>query len=77
MRWLLLSFTLVGCANVQPPLSVQAVPNDCANQQAIVRYLLQLAETPRQPLESREDYEQSRKSYRARAWHVRYNCNPA
>lgn len=77
MRLIALSLLLVGCANVQPPLSVQAVPNDCANQQAIVRYLLQLADTPKQPLESRDDYEQSRKSYRARAWHVRYNCNPA
>lgn len=67
---------VTGCAHVQAPLSVQAVPNDCANQRAIAQYLTELAQQPRQPLESRQDYETSRKSYQARVWHLRYTCNP-
>jgi len=71
-----LSVVLTGCANVQPPLDVSSIPNDCANQHAIIRYLDKVANTPRQTLESQEDYENSRRSYRARAWHVRAKCNP-
>ena len=65
----------VGCANITPPIDVSTVPNDCANKTRIIAYLGQLANQPRQPLESQNDYIHTRSSYRARIWHIRYNCD--
>lgn len=67
--------TLSGCANVTPPIDVSTIPNDCANQHRIVAWLTSMANQPRQPLESGSIYEDTRRAYRARIWHIRYHCN--
>lgn len=68
--------TLVGCANVQPPIDVSTIPNDCANQHRIVAYLDSLANQPQQPLEKDDDFRSTRRSYKSRIWHIKYVCNP-
>ena len=74
---LLLSL-LVGCASQShtPPPSVAAMPNDCANQVAMINWLESQARVPRHSMERQEDYERSRASFRHRIWHVRYVCRP-
>ena len=70
---------LTGCAstvNYNPPASVTAMPNDCANQVAMINWLESQARVPRHSLERQEDYETSRASFRHRIWHVRYVCRP-
>lgn len=69
---------LVGCAapNYVPPASVAAMPNDCANRQAIINWLETQAAVPRQAFESEKHYEQTRSQIRHRLWLVRYNCQP-
>ena len=42
-----LSALLTGCANVQPPLDVSSIPNDCANQVAMINWLETQARVPR------------------------------
>jgi hypothetical protein len=66
---------MVGCAhNSAPPLDVSQIPNDCANREAIIRWLNEQATLPRQPLESEKDYEKHRASIRHHVWRLRYNC---
>jgi hypothetical protein len=81
MKVILISLTvaLAGCATVNytPPPSVAAMPNDCANQVAMINWLMSQATIPRHPLESEQNYEISRAQFRQRAWHVRYHCRPA
>ena len=74
---LLLSL-LVGCASQSsvPPASVAAMPNDCANRQAIINWLETQSSVPRQAFESEKHHEQTRSQIRHRLWHVRYNCQP-
>ena len=74
---LLLSL-LVGCAsqNRHVPPSVAAMPNDCANRQALINWLETQSAIPRQSFESEKHYEQTRSQIRHRLWHVRYNCQP-
>jgi hypothetical protein len=69
---------LTGCAIRQPapPMSVQAMPNDCANRTAIINWLTREANAPQHTLESKEMYERSRAEIRAKIWTVRYNCQP-
>jgi len=70
---------LTGCAatvNYNPPASVTAMPNDCANQVAMINWLETQARVPRHSLERQEDYETSRASFRHRIWHLRYVCRP-
>ena len=69
---------LVGCAAPVsiPPASVAAMPNDCANRQAIINWLETQAAVPRQAFESERQYEQTRSQIRHRLWLVRYNCQP-
>lgn len=76
---ILAAITLGGCATVNytPPPSVAAMPTDCANQVAMINWLLSQAAVPRHPLESEQAYEASRAQFRQRAWHVRYHCRPA
>jgi hypothetical protein len=72
---ILVSTTLIGCAhNSAPPLDVSQIPNDCANRDAIVRWLNEQATLPRQPLESEKDYERHRASIRHHVWRLRYHC---
>ena len=74
----LLLALLSGCAyhNPSPPISVQAMPNDCANRAAIINWLTREANVPQQMLESKESYERHRGEIRAKIWTVRYNCQP-
>ena len=69
---------LTACAsqNYAPPAAVAAMPNDCANRQAIINWLESQAAMPRAPLQSIQDYEQYRAQIRHRVWTVRYNCQP-
>lgn len=79
IRIFLLCSLLVAAGCTAPPrmpASVRIMPDDCANQQAIVRYLDQLAGHPRAHLQSREDHEIQRREIKARIWHLRYRCNP-
>lgn len=69
---------LVGCASTNHtiPAAVSAMPNDCANRQAIINWLETQSRVPRQAFESEKQYEQARSQIRHRLWHVRYNCQP-
>ena len=75
---ILATVALVGCSSTSqhPPPSVAAMPNDCANRQAIISWLETQARIPRQAFESEKHYEQTRSQIRHRLWHVRYNCQP-
>jgi hypothetical protein len=70
------SAALVGCANVQPPVDVSLIPNDCANQQKIIAWLESQSRVPPAKSNNLQQYEQYHASIRARIWHLRYNCNP-
>jgi hypothetical protein len=66
---------LVGCAQVPTtPVDVTLIPDDCANRHAIIRWLENVARTPKNMFESEESYEQARSSIKARIWRIRYNC---
>ena len=71
MRYLLIVLLLAGCSNfgprLSPPVDVSTIPNDCANQHGIIRWL-----ENQLPKESNEYALQ----IRARIWNVRYACNP-
>lgn len=71
---------LAGCAaprSDRMPMSVQVMPNDCANRAAIINWLTQQASISRHPLESQDAYEQAQRQIRYRIWNIRYNCQPA
>jgi hypothetical protein len=74
----LLLVLLVGCASqsTHVPSSVAAMPNDCANRQALINWLETQSSIPRQAFESEKHYEHTRSQIRHRLWHVRYNCQP-
>jgi hypothetical protein len=61
---------IMGCASrvPAPPMSVQAMPNDCANRVAIINWL--------SDLERKQTDERYRGEIRAKIWTVRYNCQP-
>ena len=65
----LLAVTLVGCASqpYRPPLDISTIPNDCANQQRIVRWL---------ESQSQGEWNEQVAQIKARIWHLRYTCNP-
>ena len=69
---------MVGCAGIvqRPPLDISQIPNDCANRNAIVRWLEREAAVPQQTMESKEDYVRSRGQIRSRIWSIRYTCQP-
>lgn len=74
---LMVSLGLVACAPLpRQPVDVAMIPNDCANQAAITRWLEQVAQTPRSTLQSQAQYEQHLSLVKARLWHLRYHCNP-
>jgi hypothetical protein len=77
---LLAAAALAGCAaprSDRMPMSVQAMPNDCANRAAIINWLTQQAAISRHPMETQESYEQAQRQIRYRIWNIRYNCQPA
>lgn len=73
--FLLSVLLMVGCAQApKKPVEVSLIPDDCANREAIIRWLERVASTPRSLLESPQDYEQSRSEIKNRIWRIRYNC---
>jgi hypothetical protein len=74
----LMATSMVGCAGIvqRPPLDISQIPNDCANRNAIVRWLEREAAVPQQTMESKEDYVRSRGQIRSRIWSIRYTCQP-
>jgi hypothetical protein len=71
MRYLLIVLLLSGCGHfapkLSPPVDVSTIPNDCANQQGIIRWL-----ENQSPGESNARISQ----IKSRIWHLRYTCNP-
>ena len=73
------SILLTGCVgvhpNLQPPVDVSIIPNDCGNKQQIIRWLENQAKLPQMQLESKEQYENTRGQFKARIWSLRYHCD--
>jgi len=68
MRYVLIVLLLAGCKHFTPkPIDVSLIPNDCANQQGIIRWL----ET-----QSQGEWNEHVAQIKARIWNVRYVCNP-
>lgn len=68
--------TLIGCTPIpRQPVDVAMVPNDCANQIAITRWLELTARSSKSPLQTQAQYEQHISSVKARMWKLRYHCN--
>ena len=66
---------LAGCAQVpRMPVDVAVVPDDCANRQAIVRWLETVNQTPRGAFQSERDYQHNQMVIKSRIWRMRYNC---
>ena len=78
MRYLIpLIVVVAGCANVRPPVDVMLIPNDCANQTAIVNWLEEQGRiSPPSLLSDKDQYARHRASIRQRIWNMRYTCNP-
>jgi len=71
--------TVAGCAVPAPPdyaSAAAAMPNDCANRNAIVHWLETQASMPRQFAESETQYANTRSQIRSRIWAIRYSCQP-
>lgn len=67
---------LAGCVSVRAPMSVQMVPNDCANQTAIIN-TLQRELTQLQRTNTHEpDYENAIRTHQWKIWDIRSHCNP-
>jgi hypothetical protein len=78
MRYLIpLIVAVAGCANVRPPVDVTLVPNDCANQTAIVNWLEEQGKISPSTFSDKDQYARHRASIRQRIWNMRYTCNPA
>lgn len=74
--FLLLIVLLIGCAPIpRQPVDVTMIPNDCANQTAITRWLESTARAQKSPLQTQVQYEQHISSVKARMWSLRYHCN--
>ena len=72
----LVAVATVGCASVPSrPIDVALVPNDCANQTAILKWLEQTARAPQSRFQSGEAYERNVTMVKARMWDLRYHCN--
>ena len=73
----MLSLAVIGCAPLpRQPVDVALVPNDCANQVAITRWLDDVAQTPRSVFQSSQAYDNHVSQVKARLWTLRYTCNP-
>lgn len=66
---------LSGCANVQPPVDVRLIPDDCANQVRIIRWLEEQAQAVAS--KPTTEYRQYHAQVKNRIWMLRYRCNPA
>ena len=68
--------SVIGCAPIpRQPVDVAMIPNDCANQTAITRWLENTARASKSPLQTQAQYEQQISSVKARMWSLRYHCN--
>lgn len=79
MRGFFFSVLLIaGCTTVpKMPVDVALVPNDCANQQAITQWLIEVAKTSKSTFQNQKDYEQFQSQVKSKIWNIRYACNPA
>lgn len=71
-------FITSGCASLNAlvaPVDVQMLPNDCANQGALIKYYTDLTKLPRNPIVSRDQHERNISKYQREIWRIRYNCN--
>ena len=68
--------TLIGCANIKPPVDVALIPNDCANRLAIIKWLESQADSNSTIFANKEKHEQYQSSVKTRIWNLRYNCQP-
>lgn len=75
MLFVMFVLALSGCANVQPPVDVQLIPDDCANQTRIVRWLEDQAQAVSK--KSTPEYRQYHAQVKTRIWLLRHRCNPA
>ena len=71
----LLAGVLNGCANVQPPVDVRLIPDDCSNQPRIISWLESQVQAV--SANSNPDYQQYHAQIKNRIWLLRYRCNPA
>ena len=65
-----------GCTTVPTqPMDVALIPNDCANQRAIVTYLETSSSVPKSRFVSQQQYDQHVSATKTRLWSLRYHCN--
>lgn len=65
-----------GCSAVPvQPIDVALIPNDCANQRAIVAYLEAASSVSKSRFVSQQQYDQHVSSTKNRMWNLRYQCN--
>lgn len=70
-----MAMMIVGCAqNPRMPVDVAVIPDDCANRERIIRWLDQLAQSPKQPFQSAEEHANVVSQIKNRIWRIRYNC---
>ena len=73
--FVVVSAVMAGCANVNPPIDVTLIPNDCANQARIIRWLESQSQLT--PVGAdKVEYDRYRQTVKSRIWNLRYNCNP-
>jgi|694.fasta_scaffold04987_6 hypothetical protein len=66
---------ITGCSTYTQPVDIATLPNDCANKERIANWLAAMANLPQHKLESKEEYEKTRRTYRQKLWHLNYVCN--
>lgn len=73
---LLVTIVVSGCTALpRQPVDVKLIPNDCANQHAILAWLDKSVKTPKSTLQSKENYDSEVRSIKTRIWDFRYHCN--
>jgi len=77
MRILILMLFLSGCSSYQMnrvPDEVAIIPNDCANERAITKWLEERSEQ-KQGVMRDEDYQRAKSYYKHNLWNLRYHCH--
>jgi hypothetical protein len=73
----ILALVLSGCFynGRTVPRDVSVLPNDCANQHNIERWLTAQLDQPKGMLEQRDYYNEQNKLLKRKIWDLRYSCN--
>lgn len=77
MRIALILLFLTGCSTYQMdrvPDEVAIIPNDCANERAITKWLEERG-NQKQGVMKDEEYQRAKSYYKHRLWDLRYNCH--